>query len=431
MMAEIRTHILLGAGALALTQTLTLWGGDLVPAAQAHTSSAPAILLTAEEGGEGGEGGGENGGGAPASYVLNSTDPAKWNYDATAAIDAYLAGGTAQYAASAAEAVKLQTAVDALLAAPSQASLDAARAAWVAARPSYLVTEAYRFSDGPIEAVEGQLNAWPMNEAYIDYTKDDPKSGLINDPSFTGDGAAIAAKNQVSDEADVTTGWHAIEFLLWGQDFSATGPGNRPYTDYTAGQGSSDKRRAYLKAVTDMLVTDLNGLAAAWDAARPDGYVAKLKAMPPREVIGRMLNGIAILAGSEFRTERMAVALDSGDQEDEHSCFSDTTHQDFVYDMVGIENVWYGRFPAGQGASLSSLVAALKPEQAKKIDALMADASARVNALGNPWDQVLAAEPGSPERVKAEAAVEALGALAAELKASGSTLGVLVQIPGM
>jgi putative iron-regulated protein len=309
--------------------------------------------------------------------------------------------------------------------------MDAARAAWVAARPSYLVTEAFRFYDGPIESIEGQLNAWPMNEAFIDYTKDDAKSGLINDPAFTIEAAAIAARNQVSDEADVTTGWHAIEFLLWGQDFNVDGPGARPYTDYTPGNAANDKRRAYLKAVTDLLVTDLSELAAAWDASKADGYVVKLKAMPPREVIGRMLNGIAILTGSEFRSERMAVALDSGDQEDEHSCFSDTTHQDFVYDMVGIENVWYGRWPAGQGASLSSLVNSLNPDQAKKIDALMADTTAKVAALGNPWDQVLAAEPGSPERLKAEAAVEALGALAAELKAAGSTLGVLVQIPGM
>lgn len=432
-MADMKTNLLLGAGAIMLTQTLTLLsGGDLVPSARA----ADMVLAQAEDGGEGGESGGEGGGeaggeggaGVPSSYALNSTDPNKWNYDASAAIETYVTGGAAQYKKAAEDAATMKAAIDALLAAPSQATLDAARQAWIAARPAYLVTEAFRFYDGPIEAIEGQLNAWPMNEAYIDYSKADPKSGLINDPNFTPEGAALVGLNQKSDEVDVTTGWHAIEFLLWGQDFNPNGPGDRPYTDYTAGQGNNDKRRAYLAAVTDLLVADLNTLAAEWAA---DKYVATFKALPPREAIGRMINGIAVLAGSEFRSERMAVALDSGDQEDEHSCFSDTTYQDFVYDFVGIENVYYGRYPTGQGTGLADIIRALDPAQAQKIDALMADAATKIKALGNPWDQVLASAPDSPARQQAEAAVTALGDLAAGLKAAGTTLGVLVQIPGM
>ena len=49
------------------------------------------------------------------------------------------------------DAKVLQAAVDALLAAPSETTLAAARKAWVAARPAYHVTEAFRFYDGPIE----------------------------------------------------------------------------------------------------------------------------------------------------------------------------------------------------------------------------------------------------------------------------------------
>ncbi|MFT3809503.1 MAG: imelysin family protein [Micropepsaceae bacterium] len=427
-MPELKTRLLLGAGALALTPILTLWRDMPV-----GTAAASPLILTVdgEEGGEGGEGGGESGGGVPASYVLGSTDPTKWQYDATAVIDAYVAGGRAQYLAATAEAAKLEAAITAMLDSPSAETLAAARAAWVAARPSYLVTEAFRFYDGPIEDVEGQLNSWPMNEAYIDYTKDDPKSGIINDPASSVDAAALAGLNQKADEADVTTGWHAIEFLLWGQDFSATGPGDRPASDFVPGTPETDKRRAYLKAVTELLITDLQSVTTAWDPAAADGYVARLKAMPQREVIGRMINGIAILAGSEMRSERMAVALDSGDQEDEQSCFSDTTRQDFVYDLKGVENVWYGTYPNGTGSGLDTLVRSLDPALAAEIDAAFADASVKIKALGDPWDQVLAAPPESPERRQAEDAVEALGVLAAALKKTGPVLGVLVQIPGI
>ena len=431
-MPDLKTRMLLGAGVVALTPVLTLWR-DL-PAGAAH---AQPLVMAAEdeggggEGGEGGEGGGEGGGAVPASYALGSTDPTRWQYDAGAVIDAYIAGGHAQYLAATAEAAKLQAAIQALLDQPTDETLGAARAAWVAARPAYLVTEAFRFYDGPIEEVEGRLNAWPLNEAFIDYTRDDPASGIVNDPASSVEGAALAALNQTSDEADVTTGWHAIEFLLWGQDFNADGPGDRPVSDFLAGSPSADKRRAYLAAVTDLLVADLQSVARAWDLADPASYAATLRAMPPREVIGRMMNGVAVLAGSEMRSERMAVALDSGDQEDEQSCFSDTTRQDFVYDLKGLENVWYATYPNGAGQGLDTLMRTLDPEAAARIDAAFADLSTKIKALGDPWDQVLAAPPDSPARRQAEDAVEALGVLASELRSAGPVLGVLVQIPGL
>jgi len=216
-------------------------------------------------------------------------------------------------------------------------TLAAARAAWVAARPAYLETEAYRFYDGPIEAIEGDINSWPMNEAYIDYVEGNPKAGIINNGTETITGAGLAAINQKSDEADVTTGWHAIEFLLWGQDLSTTGPGNRPSTDYIAGEGNNDRRRAYLKAVTEKLVGDLQSLEQQWAPSVAGNYREVFEKLDQREALGRMVNGMAILAGFEFMSERLGVALDSGDKEDEHSCFSDTTKQDFVHDLAGIK----------------------------------------------------------------------------------------------
>jgi putative iron-regulated protein len=422
-MADCPTKRLLRAGTLALFSAALL-----SPAATVGMARAAA----AEDGGEGGEGGGESGS-APLSYALNSKDPNQWSYDAAPAIETYGANAFANYSLAEAGAASLANRILELLDAPSEESLAAARDAWRAARPLYLLTEAYRFTDTPIEAVEADINAWPLNEAYLDYVQGAPQAGLINDPNFkSSDAEAIASLNQKQDEADVTTGWHAIEFLLWGQDLSADGPGARPHTDYIAGTPANDKRRAFLKAIADKLVEDLGRVVAQWDPSNPAGYAAALRAMKPREAVGRMLNGLAVLAGHEMRDERLAVALDSGDQEDEQSCFSDTTKQDFVVNLTGIADIYLGRGQDGRtGPSLAALVRTLDPALAGRIDTALANAAAAVADLGDPWDQTLASPPGSPEREKGEAAVEALGALAKALKEAGPVLGVLVQVPGL
>ncbi len=370
-----------------------------------------------------GEGGGEGGGAsAPTTYALESTDAKIFDYDAAKQVAAYVDLASKSYAQAANDAASMEKMIDAFLAAPSAETLDAARKAWVAARPSYLHTEAFRFYDGPIEAVEGEINAWPMNEAYIDYVEGKPDAGIINDTKIKLDVDSLQGSNQKQDEKDVTIGWHAIEFLLWGQDLSLEGAGNRPHTDYIAGQGNNDRRRTYLKLVTGQLVKELQALKGTWALDNADSYAALFKALPPREAVGRMVNGMAILTGFEFMSERLGVALDSGDQEDEHSCFSDTTKQDFVHDLVGIRAVW-------DKAGLAELTATRDADLSKRVDALFNDAEAKIAALGDPWDKVLAAPKDSAPRKDAEAAVASLQALADGLKAVGNTLGVVVLIP--
>jgi putative iron-regulated protein len=410
-----------GLGVAAIAGTMTAQA-DVI-SLQNGAKQSPIIL--AQEAGEGGEGGGA----APTTYALESTDANDFKYDAKPQIDAYIDLVASSYKKAADDAKLLGQAVDAFLAGPSEETLKAARQAWVDARPSYLKTETFRFYDGPIEEVEGAINAWPMNEAYIDYVEGKADAGLINDASFKVGLEDIAKSNQSKDDADVTTGWHAIEFLLWGQDLSADGPGNRPFTDYVAGMGNNDRRREYLKLVTDDLTHKLHELEGTWQLQNAVGYAKKLKTMPDREVVGRMLNGMAILAGFEFMSERLAVALDSGDQEDEHSCFSDTTKQDFVYDLVGIKQVWTGDTAGIERAGLNDLVRSQDAALADRIDGLLADTETKVAALGDPWDKVLATPKGSPERKAAEDVVNALQALGTGLKDAGGKLGVLVLIP--
>lgn len=421
MTKHLKTWTTLGLAAIG--------GASLAQAAPfslSATSTPPAALILAQADGEGG---GEGGGSIPQTYSLESTDASAFAYDARPQIEAYVDLVHTAYVRSAAEARTMKAAIDAFLGNPAAETLAAARKAWIDARPAYLRTEAFRFYDGPIEDVEGSLNAWPLNEAFIDYVDGNPNAGLVNDPNFALDLNTISDSNQKQDEADVTTGWHAIEFLLWGQDLADDGPGNRPYTDYVPGQGNNDRRRAYLQLVTDKLAADLDALATAWEDYDKMSLAARMKTMPQREAIGRMVNGMAILAGFEFMSERLAVALDSGDQEDEHSCFSDTTKQDFVYDLAGIRQVWTGDSDGRMRPGLDDLVRAQDAALAAKLEQLFADAEAKVNALGDPWDRVLAAPKDSPERKAAEDLVTSLQALSDGLVEAGNRLGVIVLVP--
>jgi putative iron-regulated protein len=405
----------LGTAAIANAGTLNI-----------QQNHQPTYMILADANGEGG---GESGGGSQATYALGSTDANAYQYEAKPQIEAYIDLVLTSYKKTAHDAKQLDQAVDALLAKPSAETLAAARKAWIGARPAYLKTEAFRFYDGPIDKVEGEINSWPMNEAYIDYVEGKPDSGIINDPKIKLSVDGLEDVNQKQDEKDVTIGWHAIEFLLWGQDLSSTGAGNRPFTDYIAGQGNNDRRREYLKLITAQLNMEFDELVAAWKPDNGNNYAKTLRAMPEREIIGRMVNGIAILAGFEFMSERLAVALDSGDQEDEHSCFSDNTKRDFIYDLVGIKQVWTGDTEDKKRAGLDELVRAQDAALADRIDGLLADAETRIAALGDPWDQVLAKPKGSPERNAAEAVVTALQALGSGLTDVGGKLGVLVLIP--
>jgi putative iron-regulated protein len=405
----------LGTAAIANAQPLST-----------HQNTIPAYMILADANGEGG---GESGGSSETTYALGSTDANAFNYEATPQIDAYIDLVLTSYEQTASDAKQLGKAIDSLLASPSEETLVAARKAWIDARPAYLKTEAFRFYGGPIDRIEGEINSWPMNEAYIDYVEGKPDAGIINDPKIKLSVDGLEGVNQKQDEKDVTIGWHAIEFLLWGQDFSATGPGNRPFTDYISGKGNNDRRREYLKLVTNQLNVEFDELVAAWKPDNGNNYAKTLKAMPEREIIGRMVNGMAIMAGFELMSERMAVALDSGDQEDEHSCFSDNTKNDFIYDLVGIKQVWTGNTGDKKRAGLDELLRSQDAALADRIDGLIADAEAKIAALGDPWDKVLTTPKGSPERAAAEAVVTSLQALGSGLTDVGGKLGVLVLIP--
>ncbi len=264
-------------------------------------------------------------------------------------------------------AIELRTRVGALLAAPSPETLAAARNAWIDARRVYGQSEVLRFYDGPIDSPEGfeaMVNAWPVDEAYIDYVRGNPSAGIINlvqqYPNLNS--TLLSVWNQRGGEANVSTGWHVIEFLLWGQDFDDTGPGSRPHTDYVAGVGTNAARRAeYLRLATDLLVENLHRVSAAW-ATESGTYRTAFEAGDADQGVRRILAGMLILSGFELTGERLAVPYETKDQEDEHSCFSDTTHLDLVANELGIEAMFRGCWQDRCGPGIADLARAVDPD---------------------------------------------------------------------
>ncbi len=343
--------------------------------------------------------------------ACSGSEPDIWPDSTPEAVATYARIVEASYADSLTEAQALNTAVAGLVATPSQAAMDDARSAWLASREPYLQTEVYRFYDGPIDnptdGPEGLLNAWPLDEHYIDYVDGDLTAGIINGTD-TIDAATLESLNEAGGEKNIATGYHAIEFLLWGQDRSDTGPGERPYTDYlTDGTGTAenqDRRGLYLTTTGDLLVGHLGQVHDAW--AEGATYRTNFEA-DPEGSFEKILTGMIVLSGFETGGERLQASLDSGDQEDEHSCFSDNTHRDMVQDVQGIVNVWEGSYGSVDGTGVKDVLAEVDADLADQLDARIAESLTLAQALQAPYDQEIA--PGNTEgNARVQALVQSL-----------------------
>ena len=395
---------------------------------------------------------------------LAPSAPANAAPTAADVMNGYFSLAHATYAEALAKAQDLDKAVDALLATPNAESLLAARAAWKASRPVYQVSEGFRFGNKIVDDWEGKVNAWPLDEGLIDYV-DKSSYGESSDenPLYTAniianktlelgsekldaatiDSAVLSKLNTALDvEANVATGYHAIEFLLWGQDLNGTGPGagNRPATDFdlkACTGGNCDRRRAYLKAATQLLINDLKEMTANWaegGAARAD-----LAAKSDNEQLAAILTGLGSLSYGELAGERMKLGVLLHDPEEEHDCFSDNTHNSHYFDQVGMMAIWTGDLkgaPRATFAAIADLARAKAPEAAKRVDDAMAVTLSKLEAIktkaekgGMSYDQMLASGNAEGNKLVLDA-VDALVAQTRALEAVVAALGLTIQVEG-
>ncbi|CAN0654745.1 putative iron-regulated protein [Nitratireductor aquimarinus] len=338
-------------------------------------------------------------------------------------VETYADIALATYQDSLETAKELRTAINALVETPSEETMAAAREAWLASRVPYQQTEAFRFGNAIVDEWEGKVNAWPLDEGLIDYvdasygTESDANEfytvNVIANDKVSAGGTdidvteitteVIASLHEVGGiEANVATGYHAIEFLLWGQDLNGTdaGAGTRAYTDFDTENctgGNCERRAQYLQAAADLLITDLEEMVANWETK---GEARAEVMADPQAGLTAMLTGLGSLSYGELAGERMKLGLLLNDPEEEHDCFSDNTHNSHYYDVVGIRNVYFGAYErvdgsTVEGPSLADLVSekdtALADEVKAKLDTTleaMAVMKARAEG-GEAYDQMI------------------------------------------
>ena len=357
----------------------------------------------------------------------NSETAVKVENKAEKVLASYAKIAQTNYNDALADAKRLQLAISNFVNAPSAKTLEEAKSAWITSRESYGQTEIFRLSNGPIDAeegwvaetygaLEGQINAWPLDENMIDYTIDaDGKrtsgniidtvgvfnpggedSSTVNVSKISVD--AITALNENGGEANVATGYHAIEFLLWGQDQDYSnfvkdsitkGPltaGQRPLSDFTSDK-DAPRRLAYLQAATNKIVTDLETVANAWNdgGLYKDAFLGKLtgdnasKNIPTQTALKQIIAGMGVFIKSELANERIAVAVLTPSEEDEHSCFSDNTHRDIATNYLGFKNTLTASY---MGKSYgASMLDALSAEEKAKIESLMASIEEKIDSI--------------------------------------------------
>lgn len=342
----------------------------------------------------------------------------------------------ANYKAAYDDAVVLETAINTFTDSPTQANFDAAKDKWKQSRESYGTTEAFRFANGPIDDENGPeslMNAWPLDENYIDYVEGASSSGIINDPITFPiiDKAFLEAQNENGGEKNISVGYHAIEFLLWGQDLTAPSEkkaGLRPYTDYVVGlNGTANfqlRRAAYLKVCADLLTDHLDYMVNQWKVGGT--YRTVFLALSEDKAIQNMYLGITTLVSAELPVERMYVALGNADQEDEHSCFSDNTHRDIALNLQGVINVYQGKYGTIDGASLEDLVKQTNTTVYNDTEVAVTTSMANVAAIITPFDLAISGGIDSVEGEKVNKAVISLKNLGANLLAGAAKIGIVV-----
>lgn len=362
------------------------------------------------------------------------------------------------YSDSLKTAKSLQQAVNQFIASPTESNMQAAKDAWVAARHPYQQTEAYRFGNAIVDDWEGKVNAWPLDEGLIDYvaasygSESDENAlytaNVVANPKLRIGGKMVDATNITKEllaelheadevEANVSTGYHAIEFLLWGQDLNGTdaGAGARPASDFDSNNcswGNCERRAAYLKAATDLLIDDLQWMVAQWDkggAARKAVTMGDLQAN-----LATIFTGMGSLSYGELAGERMKLGLMLHDPEEEHDCFSDNTHWSHYNDALGIKNVYTGSYTRVDGSkvsgpSLADLVAAKDAGVDKSVrdhlNATLSKMQVLVDSAnkGEAYDQLIA-EGNAAGNAKVQAAVDALVAQTRAIEKAVGAMGL-------
>ena len=330
---------------------------------------------------------------------------------------------------------ELLAALKTFIKSPSMETQNAAKTAWITARQAYSLSEPFRFYGGPIDeaasGVEGLMNAWPLDEVYIDYVEGNKNAGIINNPklfpTITKD--LLVSANAKDGERNISTGYHAVEFLLWGQDLDLKSAGKRSYEDYITSKNPNAERRAiFLRLLGELLVEHSEILVKAWTPNIEGNYADRFNKFPLNESLQKIFLGAATLSMDEMSGERMTVPLEKHDQENEQNCFSDTTTLDLMSNQRGVLSVYTGDYNGFKGNSLKDLVASFDKKLDQKIAKQMNQSADLLKSIPTPFDNVIMEKNNGKGRKIAYKAIESLQAQAKLLAKAAFHFGLDINI---
>jgi putative iron-regulated protein len=321
---------------------------------------------------------------------------------------------------------------------PTEDTLADARTAWLASRAHYMLTEGARFYGGPIDAdpnnYEALVNSWPLDEAYIDYSTDangkvDETVGIINNPDILKDITAdgLDGLNAVGGDANISDGYHAVEFLLWGQALQDVGPGQRPASDYDlkGTRKNPDRRAQYLKVAVDGIIANLTPVRDAW---APGAEYRVAFEGDPKTALTNAFTGLAKFSKGELGSQRIGAAYMSKERRDQHDCFSSDTLVDYDRDARGIQAMYLGKYGTNAGPGLNELVQAADPAIDKKLTDMIQASIDAIDAIPAPFEASIVGADDSPGRVAIKAALDALSAQGDEFGAAAAALGLTITV---
>lgn len=367
---------------------------------QGHSFLTPAFLLFISAAtiitacnGSNNSSGGTSGGSSSAS-------PTPQPVTEKAVIDNYVTIAHSAYSDSLSAAQTLQTAISTFLDQPNEDNLTQAKTAYKALRIPYQQSEVMRWDTDitlntntgvsgieSVDAWEGQVNAWPLAEGLIDYTQDDSSNNIIASSNMITKAFLTSQNGLNNDDANVATGIHAIEFLLWGQDLNGVnaGAGVRPASDYSTdscSNGNCERRAQYLRVVTELLVDDLTAMVAEWspEAIQTEGTLAN-NFVNSDKALAYIVGSMKVMADDELASARMGTALETGDPEEEHDCFSDLSHVAIYHNFQGIKNAFYGTYKENSGAGFSDLLRERDQNLYETIDMLMINIESKMSQI--------------------------------------------------
>ena len=305
--------------------------------------------------------------------------------------------------------------------APSEPTFLQARHAWQTSRLAYDRTEVFRFPRSPIEEenLEELINAWDVQAGVVE-------ADIIGDPdAFPEISRQVLVQLSRSPEAPgVVTGWHVVEFLLWGPVGTERDARLTKFTD----DGLADRRRAFLRAAMDLLVFHIGRVRGDWEEENYDNFAGAFLMERQDVVLGAVFTGISTLTREVMAGERLRAPLADNDPAQLLSRYSDTTTDDLLANLEGLKSIYGGTYVTSHGRPVTGdgfkvLVASVDAALAEALDAALENATAKVEAIPRPLGIVLA-EGDPAERATVIAAAEALEAVSDLTERAKVVLGV-------